>query len=208
MTTRNSCLYFFLIIACVDSTCIPFECLRCNDNETLTETCMFCLNSSQCINEILINLHPQCKKDFLVLVNSSGSVTEEGDDITLTCVHNLPDPSVTFEWRKDGNKIQGGNESRLTVEGVLSYHSGQYQCSVNSSCGAYTSLPHDVTVNNSSVVLLVVCGVAAVVLLLIMGLIMKYKLKRDNAKHKERMKQRAVAAQSAAPPPSCTPRES
>lgn len=87
--------------------------------------------------------------EFQVSVNSTGSKAEEGDDITLTCVHNLTDFNLTFEWKKDGEAIlEGQNKSELVLKQVFSHHTGQYTCFVNSPCGSYQSTPHGVTVHS------------------------------------------------------------
>lgn len=74
---------------------------------------------------------------------------EEGEAITLTCVHNLTDITVEFVWKKDGEEIsRGQNKSQLVLEKVFSHHSGRYTCTVISVCGIFESLPHGVTVNS------------------------------------------------------------
>ncbi|XP_029961905.1 uncharacterized protein LOC115398962 [Salarias fasciatus] len=204
---------FFLrlttVICCVGSVCIPLECLTCNDSKPLaavlpTDTCPICIDTIDCVNvspEMPPNVPAICKKDFKVFVSNNQSTADEGDSITMTCLHSLPGPNLEFKWSKDGVELKAQNESRLVLEKVLSHDSGKYICSVKSKCGTYQSPPLDVTVNNHSVVILVICGVSALALVLIMGLAMKYKLKRDNAKHKERMRQRAQAALSSGPTP-------
>uniref|UniRef100_UPI0037E736AE uncharacterized protein n=1 Tax=Semicossyphus pulcher TaxID=241346 RepID=UPI0037E736AE len=198
------CLLLGLLLAAgYGSACVPAQCLVCKDaEETLPDSCPLC--SEPCVN--VSQWPPACQKE--VFINSTGSKVSEGDDITLTCVHDLPDLNLTFGWMKDGEKLlEGQNKSQLFLKNVLSDKRGQYSCSVNSSCGNFESSPHGVTVNNGSVLILIVCGVSAIALVLIMGVTMKCKLKRDNAKHKERMKQRAQDQQRANPAP-FTPRES
>ncbi|XP_068571517.1 uncharacterized protein [Cebidichthys violaceus] len=192
-----------LLRAGAGSTCVPVQCLRCNaTGETQADSCELCSNNT-CINDI----KPHCKKDFQVSVNSTGSELKEGDDITLTCVHNLPDLNLTFGWKRDGKDIDDGkNKSKLHLENVLAHKGGVYICIVNSSCGCYKSSPHNVTVENQSVLLLIICGVSALVLVLILGLAMKFKLKRDNAKARARREQKAREQNSS--PASLTPRES
>lgn len=82
-------------------------------------------------------------------VNSTGSDVEEGDAITLTCVHNLTNVNVEFVWKKDGEEIsKGQNESQLVLQKLFSHHSGQYTCTIIGICGIFESLPHGVTVNS------------------------------------------------------------
>ncbi|XP_041654126.1 B-cell receptor CD22-like [Cheilinus undulatus] len=169
----------------------------------MADTCQLC--PADCINVSLVS--PGCKKEFQVSINSTGSNVQEGNDITLTCVHNFTNVTLMFGWIKDGKELKGQNKSQLLLQSVLSDKAGQYSCFVNSSCGCCKSLPEDVTVSDNSVVILIICGVSALALVLLMGIIMKYKLKRDSAKHRERMKQRAQDQQRAGPAP-FTPRES
>ncbi|XP_035525484.1 uncharacterized protein LOC118333804 [Morone saxatilis] len=205
----RSLLLGHLLIAAVGSDCVPAQCMRCDiKQEPLTDSCPRCpTKPAQCIN-VSADIPSNCTKVFQVCVNSSVSEPEEGDRVTLTCVHNFLNLTLTFGWNKDEKEIpEGQNKSELVLEKVFSHHSGQYSCFVESECGCYEALPHGVTVNSNTVVILVVCGVAALVLVVIMGLAMKFKLKRDNAKHKERMKQRAQIGLSGAPAP-FTPRGS
>ncbi|KAK9518006.1 hypothetical protein VZT92_023335 [Zoarces viviparus] len=193
-----------LLRAGAGATCVPVQCLRCNaTGETQADPCPPCINNTGCIKDI----PPNCKKDFQVSVNSTRSELKEGDDLTMTCLHNLPDLNLTFGWKRDGEDIRDGkNKRKLHLENVLGHQSGEYICFVNSLCGCYKSPPQKVTVENQNVLLLIICGVSALVLVVIMGLAMKFKLKRDSAKHKERREQRAREQNSA--PAALTPRGS
>ncbi|XP_022607364.1 uncharacterized protein LOC111226469 [Seriola dumerili] len=210
MIMREISLYILLghlIIVGVASNCVSVHCLRCNTAEETADSCQLCLDT-KCINETFYaNNSSNCKKAFQVSINSTGSEAEEGDDITLTCVHNVPNLNLTIGWTKDGEEIKKSkNMSNLVLDHVLSSE-GQYICYVNSSCGNYESSPDEVSVKNNNVFTLVICGIAALVLVLIMGLVMKFKLKRDNAKTKARMAQRALDGRAGGPVP-FTPRES
>ncbi|XP_034739418.1 uncharacterized protein LOC117951696 isoform X2 [Etheostoma cragini] len=200
---RWESLYLFLghLLIGAGSTCVPLECLRCNaTRNTLADPCAFC-NQSLCISDTS-KIPSNCKQDFQVSVNSNESKLQEGNDITLQCVHNLPNWITLFGWKKNQKEVnEGKNKSMLHFKQVLSDAAGQYICFVKSLCGDYESLPYDVTVENQSILIMVICGVSALVLVLIMGMAMKFKLKRDNAKHKERRKQRAEAEQRSGPAP-------
>ncbi|KAK2904086.1 hypothetical protein Q8A73_010743 [Channa argus] len=139
--------------------------------------------------------------------NSTDVSANEGDDITLQCVTNPPNVNLTFEWKHNNALIPDQNKSELVLEGVLSDDAGSYSCVGNSTCCVFESGPCSVKITNQSVILLVVCGVAALLLIVIMGLAMKFKLKRDNDKHRERRKQRGQGGQNGGPAP-FTPRES
>ncbi|XP_044220251.1 uncharacterized protein LOC122990812 [Thunnus albacares] len=175
---------------------LPVQCLECDTGEALAD-CPPCKDND-------CDIPPKCKK---VSIKSPKSSVDEGETVTLICVHNFTDLNLTFEWLKDGKLMKDQKESNLTLKEVLTSDEGCYICRVNSTHGSYESLPHSVTVNNGSVVILVVCGVSALVLVLIMGMAMKLKMKRDNIKHKERRNRRVQAGQSGGPSP-ITPRES
>ncbi|XP_031175370.1 uncharacterized protein LOC116064350 isoform X2 [Sander lucioperca] len=202
MVMRGVLLYLLLghLLIGAGSTCVPVECLRCNaTGNTQADPCAFCY-PKMCINDTS-NITSNCKKEFQVSVNSSGSNVQEGNDITLTCVYNLPD-LIMIGWKKNQEELQENkNKSTLSLPEVKSSDAGQYICFVNSLCGYYESLPSIVIVENQAVLLLVICGISALVLVVIMGLAMKFKLKRDNAKHKERRKQKAEAEQRSGPAP-------
>ncbi|KAK5897140.1 hypothetical protein CesoFtcFv8_010228 [Champsocephalus esox] len=190
----------YLIKAGATSTCANSVCLRCNTTATGADPCELC-NATQCISDVPSN----CTTGFQVSISSNNSKLVEGDDLILTCVHNLPDVNHTFGWKMNGVTIQDQNKSELHDKKVLSNKAGTYICFVENLCGNYQSLPHVVAVENNSLLLLVICGVSALVLVLVMGMVMKFKLKRDNAKHRERMRQKATVEQRDAP---FTPRES
>ncbi|XP_031714014.1 uncharacterized protein LOC116389464 [Anarrhichthys ocellatus] len=193
-----------LLRAGAGATCVPVQCLRCNaTGESQADPCLLCSNNTECSDDI----PPNYKKDFQVSVNSTGSNVKEGDDITLTCLHNFPDLNLTFGWKRDGEDIHNGkNKSKLHLKNVFARKRGRYICFVNSLCGCYKSSPHKVTVEDQSVLLLIICCGSALVLVVIMGLAMKFKLKRDGAKHRERREQKAKEQNSA--PATLTPRES
>ncbi|KAL6117717.1 uncharacterized protein ACO6RY_15447 [Pungitius sinensis] len=139
------------------------------------------------------DFQPNCTAGFQVFVNSTGSKLNEGDEVTLTCVHNLPTLNLTFGWTMNGKEIEKArNDSKLILKKVFERDAGTYVCIVHSVCGEWHSPPHEVTVANQSVVILIICGVSALVMVLIIGLAMKYKLKRDAAKHRERRQQREM----------------
>ncbi|XP_027139694.1 uncharacterized protein LOC104927065 [Larimichthys crocea] len=209
MVMRQMSLYLLLghlLIAGVGSVCVNVLCLKCNTTGQTPPECPVCPDSQNCINVSASNL-TNCKKEFKVHVNSSISEPNEGNDITLNCIHDLPNLNLTFEWMKNGEILKGKNTSTLFLKKVLQRHNGQYHCSVNSTCGHYESSPHVVDVKNNNLVLLVICGVGALVVVVIIGVVMKYKLKRDSARYKERMKQRGQDGQTATQPP-YAPRES
>ncbi|XP_039669277.1 uncharacterized protein LOC120566726 isoform X2 [Perca fluviatilis] len=203
MVMRGVSLYLLLghLLIGAGSTCVPVECLICNTTgKPQEDPCAFC-NPEKCSNDAS-TIPSNCKQDFQVSVNCSKSNLQEGDDITLTCVHNLTVLITMFGWKRNQVDLQEGkNKSILYLKEVLSNKAGLYTCFVESLCGDYVSPPCNVNVENQSVLILVICGISALGLVLIMGLAMKFKLKRDNAKHKERRRQKAEAEQRSGPAP-------
>ncbi|GLD67281.1 ADP-ribosylation factor-like protein 3 [Lates japonicus] len=66
-----------------------------------------------------LNLTTVCTNDFKVTINTTGSHVQEGDDITLTCDHNLPNLMLTFGWKKDGNEEQEHKNKSELFQNVL-----------------------------------------------------------------------------------------
>ncbi|XP_049898759.1 uncharacterized protein LOC126389231 [Epinephelus moara] len=191
------------------STCLPMVCLNCNaTGAAQADPCANCsTNPASCITKASA-IPKNCKKAFQVSIKSNKSKVEEGEDIDLSCTHNLPNLTLKFGWERNGKTVKDGiNKTELSLKKVLSNKAGKYTCFVSSRCGKYESSPHDVTVNNNTVVLLVICGVSALALVVILGLAIKFKLKRDNTKHRDRARQKAKDEQSRVPAP-FTPRES
>ncbi|XP_069388014.1 uncharacterized protein [Paralichthys olivaceus] len=189
-----------LLIAGVVSQCVPVhKCLKCNITEVArADSCQSCPNTS-CIQDAEYeNISSNCKRAFSVSINSSRSDVEEGDDINLTCMHNFVNLTLKIGWKHNGKNItqRGQNRATLFLKKVFQPNEGKYICYVKSRCGIHESLPYDVTIKNNSVILLIVCGTLALVLFLTLGLLLKYKLKRDNARHRERREMRAQGERS------------
>ncbi|XP_029918381.1 uncharacterized protein LOC115366867 [Myripristis murdjan] len=192
-----------LLIIGIWSDCVPRQCLKYNctgENLTRTTPANFCqpcpVNETQCIETDADTLQ-RCRKDFKVFLNSSRTVDlQEGDTVTFQCVDRVPVPNPVFEWRKDNKTLEGKNKSSLKLK-VFTDDAGRYHCIVNSTCGIFLSASKTVTVKDSTLVIVVICGVAAVVLMLFLGLGMKWKLQKEKAEHKRRKEQRAREQQSA-----------
>lgn len=72
---------------------------------------------------------------FNVTINISSSLpVEEGSDVILTCVHDLPNGS--YSWMKD-NELQ--EETSKTYEIKLNLKTAVVQCNVKSYCGVFNS---------------------------------------------------------------------
>ncbi|XP_053284437.1 uncharacterized protein LOC128445683 [Pleuronectes platessa] len=205
---RETLQYLLLglfLIAAVGSACVPFQCLRCNltDLTLPGNISVQGLRNASCIqDDLYANISSKCKKDLKVSSNRNETEIDEGKAINLKCVHDLKKLVSLSGWKKDGEEIsKEKNKTTFRLKKALAHKSGKYSCYVESSCGYLESEPHDLKIKNNSQILLIVCGISALVLVVTMGLVLKYKLKRDSAKHKERMEMRNQAARSGGPNP-------
>ncbi|XP_062250117.1 uncharacterized protein LOC133959052 [Platichthys flesus] len=194
-----------LLIAAVGSACVPLQCLRCNLTD-LTQPGNISghqpWNASCIQDDLYANISSKFKKDLKVSSNRNETEIDEGKDIQLNCVHDLEKLVSLSGWKKDGEEIlKKQNKTTLSLNKALAHMSGKYSCYVKSPCGDLESEPHDLKIKNNSMILLLVCGISALALVVTMGLVLKYKLKRDSAKHKERLEMRNQAARSGGPNP-------
>ena len=72
-----------------------------------------------------------------------------GDKLTLSVVADTPDHvTLTYQWRLDGQAIDGANAPAYTVAAADGSHAGSYDCLVSNTCVSVTSDPAVVTVQN------------------------------------------------------------
>ncbi|MGB9701260.1 MAG: choice-of-anchor V domain-containing protein [Candidatus Kapaibacteriota bacterium] len=55
--------------------------------------------------------------------------------------------SLTYQWRKNSNPIQGANQSEFIINQVNQSDAGDYDCEINSTCGTLTSSSATLIVN-------------------------------------------------------------
>lgn len=72
---------------------------------------------------------------FKAEIKSSKDPIEEGDDITLTCSHNIPNLNLSYAWFLNGVERKDYNNNTVLMEKVLSEKNGKYKCCVKTSCG-------------------------------------------------------------------------
>ncbi|KAL7858518.1 hypothetical protein AOLI_G00186200 [Acnodon oligacanthus] len=182
-TLTSTLLYHVL----ADSTCMPSECLNCSLSNA--GNCLLCSKN----NTNVCDAPKSCSKDFSVRVNATSFTVDEGTQLSVTCVQDLPQNlSITFEWSKNNQLINGQNGSILVMKMKEKL---TISCTVRSPCGNFSSSPQDVTVNDQAGIILLICGVSAVVIIIMLAVIMKVLIKRNEVQREARKRQRQVHMQ-------------
>ncbi len=78
------------------------------------------LNVNNIISEVIITRSP------------SDEVLDEGGSVTFTAVAN-GSGTLTYQWRKDGDDIEGATSSTYIIDELMAVHSGQYSVRVTSA---------------------------------------------------------------------------
>ncbi|KAK7140893.1 hypothetical protein R3I93_015132 [Phoxinus phoxinus] len=158
-------------------TCKHAECLNC----------LFSNASQNSTNDVREN----CTiKDFNVTIKSQTNETtvDEGSDVTLTCVHDLPNVSInSFRWEKD-NELQGETSETFQIKTIL--ESCLVDCNVDSICGVFNSNITITVKPGSHMVVILVCVGAAAALLMMFAIGMKISLRRGQVQSQARKRQR------------------
>jgi len=77
-------------------------------------------------------------------VKSAPVITVQPDDVNINAdqqlvliaeVENMDEPGLTFQWYKDGSKIDDATESTYMVEKAQVENSGNYYCDITNNCG-------------------------------------------------------------------------
>ncbi|KAJ8405487.1 hypothetical protein AAFF_G00319600 [Aldrovandia affinis] len=180
---------------CMNTTSENMNCFTAILNNCLKEDCELCQtedkvkakedNNTVCIGEVNLD----CIKDFHVEVNASSFTVNEGSDLSMTCIHNLPVKATQFKWIKDSVVMNGKNSSQLTIRKLFRKDQARFSCRVLSACGQVSSAPKHVTVKDNTVIIMIVCGVVAVLFVLLLALGMKCMLKREIDQNKRRRRQ-------------------
>ncbi|XP_056141530.1 uncharacterized protein LOC130117362 [Lampris incognitus] len=203
MTTVREMALFLLLSSLFITEVCSAQCLRCNstgkslaENKSADFGQSCSENTTQCFS---VSAHPEnsdipqnCMKEIIQvpLNTSSKCILQEGDCITMRCCHNLSSVDLVFEWQKDGHILEGKNASELTLK-VFTQDNGHYHCVVYSPCGNFTSSLKELSITDRNWLILIICGSSTFVLVLLLGLVMKYKMKRETFQHRNRREQRA-----------------
>ncbi|KAG7465173.1 hypothetical protein MATL_G00173500 [Megalops atlanticus] len=125
------------------------------------------------------------------VISSSSFTVNEGSDLTLTCNHILPVRPTSFTWYKGSVREEDINSSDYQLSKLSKRDETVYSCSVKSDCGVFFSKKQQLHVQgkDSSVVIIIVCGVAALVFILLLALGMKLLLRKEISHNKTRREQ-------------------
>ena len=97
---------------------------------------------AQIINTVGTTIAP-----FIITQPSSQTVSN-GSNVTFTVLAG-GDPTLTYQWKKDGVNVVGATNASLTLTGVSSADDGTYSVVVTNSSGTVTSSAATLTVTAS-----------------------------------------------------------
>ncbi|XP_067265554.1 uncharacterized protein [Chanodichthys erythropterus] len=170
-----------LIITCLhllgqgsgqSGTCKPDNCFICWNNTI----------SKHCSNGVPEN----CTMKDLNVTTEPTSPVNEGLDVTVTCIHDLPNGSIS--WLKNDELQEGENKNTFQIKIILK--DTNVTCMVKSYCGDIKSTI-TITVkaaNNMMIIMICVGGAAALLMLFAVG--MKIVLRRGQVQSQARKRQR------------------
>ncbi|XP_036431318.1 uncharacterized protein LOC118811269 [Colossoma macropomum] len=181
-----------------NSTCMPSECLNCSSSNA--GNCLLCSGNSTSFCDVPMT----CSKDFKVQLIATSFTVDEGTQLNLTCVQDLPQNlTIAFEWSKNNQLIKGENRSILVMKIKETI---TLSCTVRSPCGDFSSAPQGVTVNDQAGIILLICGVSAVVIIILLAVIMKVLIKRNEVQREARKRHRQTHMQNISSTTTTVPR--
>ena len=84
-----------------------------------------------------------------ITADPSDQAVQYGDPVTFN-VTSTGSPVLTYEWYKDGNLVQGADQSAYTIPSVSMSDTGMYYAVVTNSCGTATSSSAQLSVNKAN----------------------------------------------------------
>lgn len=84
-----------------------------------------------------------------ITVDPSDQAVQYGDPVTFN-VTSTGSPVLTYEWYKDGNLVQGADQSAYTIPSISMNDAGMYYAIVTNSCGTATSSSAQLSVNKAN----------------------------------------------------------
>ncbi|XP_058852076.1 sialoadhesin-like [Acipenser ruthenus] len=142
----------------------------------------FCTATNCCASN-KINITINCSA-FSVIINATSLAVNDMDNITLICITDHEVQEVL--WFKDAVLFNITQSTNLTITKVLKNSTGSYYCTAIRSCGNSTSNKIDITVTDSSLLIIIICGLGAVAFLILFVIVMKCMIKNSQAKRKPR----------------------
>ncbi|XP_051505433.1 uncharacterized protein LOC127412819 [Myxocyprinus asiaticus] len=138
---------------------------------------------------------PQCSSNsinctsVLVSLNTTSTTVEEGADVTVTCLHNLPKGIMnSFSWHLDKDLTTDIQNETLNIKSISK--TVEVNCTVSNICGNFSvNLKITVNASNAMVIVLICIGAAAGVLLML-AIVMKITLRRGQVQSQARMRKR------------------
>ncbi|XP_066525468.1 uncharacterized protein [Hoplias malabaricus] len=128
-----------------------------------------------------------CNSSYTVQLNASSFTIEEGNSLNVTCVYNVSQNLVTgFEWTQGDKASVKTNSSVFTV---ATKKTVKLTCCVVCISGKLCA-SQIITVNDPTVLILVICGVSALVVIILLAIIMKILMKRNEVQREARKRQR------------------
>lgn len=83
-----------------------------------------------------------------IITNPTSQTVSDGSNVTFTVLAG-GDPTLTYQWKKDGVSILGATNSTLTLTGVTATDEASYSVVVTNSSGTITSSAATLTVSAS-----------------------------------------------------------
>ncbi|MBK7578370.1 MAG: hypothetical protein IPI24_13235 [Ignavibacteria bacterium] len=90
------------------------------------------------------SVYVSVKKAPMIITTLQDTTAWVGDSIELSVVSDSA--NVSYQWRKDGNAINGATSSRLRIDSIIEADSGTYDVIITGECGADTSVAAQIKV--------------------------------------------------------------
>ncbi|KAG9281239.1 hypothetical protein AMEX_G4029 [Astyanax mexicanus] len=173
-----------------DSLCVPYQCLNCS----ASGNCQLCSNTSVANSTSCIDAPKICIIDAAVKLIADSFQVEERSALTVDCNHSLPqNMNTSFMWLINNNEMMGEINSSLVVK---INETIKLACTVFSPCGKFSSNSQEITIKDGSGLIILICGVGAVVVIVILGVVMKIIIKRNEVQNEARKRQRQARMQN------------
>ncbi|MGH0117171.1 UNVERIFIED_CONTAM: hypothetical protein FKN15_029584 [Acipenser sinensis] len=106
-----------------------------------------------------------------------------GHNDSIRSVLHIPERKQEVLWFKDAVLFNRTQSTNLTITKLLKNSTGSYYCTARGSCGNSTSNKIDITVTDSSLLIIIICGLGAVAFLILFIIVMKCMIKNSQEWH-------------------------